>query len=148
MAKLFSRRKRGVADEPGDNKVQGVTNQQQNPDDVEDQFPERSRFVRVAPSRIVKTHIGWFALTREQDDLGPFPSEELAEDALHEYLKRVEPNRSRAYSPFSSCGVLIHDSETCSKRHCAFCIEARVLAEDNWNELIDDIDFTGGDSEW
>lgn len=148
MAKFFSRRQRSFANESDRIRAQGQTSQQQNLDDVEDQFSERSRFVRVAPSRIVKTHIGWFALTREQDDLGPFSSEELAEDALYEYLKRVEPNRSRAYSPFSSCGVLIHDSEACSKRHCAFCIEARVLAEDNWSELIDDIDFTGGNSEW
>ena len=147
MARFFSRRQRVVTSESDGVKAQSQTNQQHNLDDVEDQFSERSRFVRVATSRIVQTHIGWFALTREQDDLGPFPSEGLAEDALHEYLKRVEPNRSRAYSPFSSCGVLIHDSETCSKQHCAFCIEARFLAEDNWSELIDDIDFTGGDSE-
>lgn len=147
MARFFSRRQRVVTSESDGVKAQSQTNQQHNLDDVEDQFSERSRFVRVATSRIVQTHIGWFALTREQDDLGPFPSEGLAEDALHEYLKRVEPNRSRAYSPFFSCGVLIHDSETCSKQHCAFCIEARFLAEDNWSELIDDIDFTGGDSE-
>lgn len=147
MAKIFSRKKRKVAGEPDDTRGQDEASQQQSLDDVEDQFPVRSRFVRVAPSRIIKTQIGWFALTREQDDLGPFPSEQVAEDALSEYLKHVEPNYSREYSPFSSCGVLIHDSNICKKRHCAFCIEASVLAEDNWNELIDDIDFSGGGSE-
>ncbi|KPQ29079.1 MAG: hypothetical protein HLUCCX14_07335 [Marinobacter excellens HL-55] len=143
MAKLFSRRSKDTSKDP-------IAPPAHTRGDVSStaevaEFPERSKFVRSHSSRLVSTSVGWFALTRDEGDLGPFATEILAETALHEYLQSVPPRDIREFAPKLDNGVLIHDTETCKKRHCAFCIEAGVLAEDNWSELIDQIDFVLGD---
>ncbi|BEH15181.1 hypothetical protein [Marinobacter shengliensis] len=145
MAKLFSVRNKGSAQEPGKPSDRAQGSPENDGGDAD--FPERSRFVRANESRLVNTSVGWFALTRDEDDLGPFATELQAEAALRDYLQTVQPRESREFSPVLSSGVLLHDTETCKKRHCAFCIEAGVLAEDNWSELISQIDFVTGDIE-
>ncbi|MGP9833495.1 DUF6316 family protein [Marinobacter sp. NSM] len=144
MAKLFSRRSKDSSKDqapPPERSGRDVNSSAAETSE----FPERSRFVRSHSSRLVSTSVGWFALTREEEDLGPFATELLAETALNEYLQSVPQRDTREFSPRLESGVLIHDTETCRKRHCAFCIEAGVLAEDNWSELLDQIDFVLGD---
>ncbi|MEQ9547047.1 MAG: DUF6316 family protein [Marinobacter sp.] len=93
---------------------------------------------RPASSRLVETPIGWFARTREKDDLGPYPTEQDAQDALSAYLNFTKPNNKREYSPQVVYGMVIHDPETCPKDLCAFCIEAEASQEDTWKDLIED----------
>lgn len=87
-------------------------------------------------SRMVETSIGWFARTREKDDLGPYPSEQDAQDALAAYLNFTHPNEDRLYSPHVVHGMVIHDPETCPKDFCAFCIEAESSHQDTWKDLV------------
>lgn len=88
-------------------------------------------------SRLVETPIGWFARTREKDDLGPYPSDQDAIDALSAYLNFTQPNDVRQYSPEIIHGMVIHDPETCPKDLCAFCIEAEASQRDAWDDLIE-----------
>ncbi|WP_138435087.1 hypothetical protein [Marinobacter shengliensis] len=138
MAKLFSKRSK-------DSESRAARESVEEREVAE--FPERSKFVRTHESRLVSTSVGWFALTRDEDDLGPFATELLAEEALQDYLQTVAPREAREFSPVLDNGVLLHDTESCKKRHCAFCIEAGVLADDNWSELIGQIDFLAGELE-
>lgn len=86
----------------------------------------------VASSRFTKISTGWFVRTREKEDLGPFPTEQEAFDALFDYLNLTTPNDKREYSPQIVYGMLIHDPETCLKDLCALCIEAEASQEEAW----------------
>lgn len=74
------------------------------------------------PRRFVKTPAGWYALTREPYDLGPFPTKPQAHAALEAHIKLhagLNPrDPGHRYSGFS-----VHDSETCVKNNCGRCAE-------------------------
>lgn len=127
---FFSKDSQGSVD-------QDVTEEQ----DVDTQNEADADHSESAPqgssSRLVETPIGWFARTREKDDLGPYPTEQDAQDALSAYLTFTKPNHVRPYSPQVNHGMVIHDPETCPKDLCAFCIEAEASQQDTWNDLIE-----------
>lgn len=79
-------------------------------------------------SRFVKTAIGWYALTREQSDLGPFPSKEEAIRALSRHLQIYKGIHNRA-ADHQYTGFTLHDPETCAKTNCGLCAEASILRQ-------------------
>ncbi len=76
--------------------------------------------------RFIETAAGWYALVRENSDLGPFVSRFEAEQALDRHLRLYQGINDRpgdeAYH-----GIGIHDSANCRKTNCGRCIEARTL---------------------
>lgn len=76
--------------------------------------------------RLIETPDGWYVLTREQSDLGPFRTPEDADTALKGHLRayRGISNRTpdETYTGFS-----LHDSEGCSKTNCGRCAEALAI---------------------
>ncbi len=74
--------------------------------------------------RLLHTVYGWYALTREKSDLGPFDSAEKASRALtrHIHIYRGLNNRN----PDDKARMHLHDSEHCSRTNCALCVEAKV----------------------
>ncbi|MGF2687028.1 DUF6316 family protein [Marinobacter sp. DUT-3] len=81
-------------------------------------------------NRLVRTAFGWYALTREQSDLGPFPSKQEASEALSRHIhvyKGVNTRNDRDGKPHS--GISLHDSANCQKSNCALCAEAYILRQ-------------------
>lgn len=122
-------------------KTQNKTRHEQKPavadDSVSAEEPDDGH-ARDDRSRLVKTSVGWFARTREKDDLGPYSTEVDAQDALFAYLSLTKSNQERPYSPQVTHGMFIHDPETCTKDLCAFCIEAEAPHENIWSNLQED----------
>jgi len=85
-----------------------------------EQLPRTDRFVR--------TWSGWYAKTREPEDLGPFGSLEEAQAAMAEHLKLMAGLPRSQESPEFKLGIFVHDSGTCPKTKCALCIEAEESA--------------------
>ena len=80
--------------------------------------------------RLIHTAFGWYALTREQSDLGPFPSKYEASKALTRHIqmyKGVNTRDNRDGKPHS--GISLHDSAHCDKTNCALCAEAYILRQ-------------------
>jgi hypothetical protein len=78
--------------------------------------------------RLIHTAFGWYALTREQSDLGPFHSIKEASEALTRHIrayKGVNTRNDRHGKPHS--GISLHDSAHCDKTNCALCAEAYIL---------------------
>ncbi len=75
--------------------------------------------------RFLKTHSGWYAKTREPEDLGPYNSLEQAQRAMEQHLKLMAGIPRCNESPEFKLGIFVHDSETCPKTKCALCIEAK-----------------------
>lgn len=82
------------------------------------------------PARFIETDIGWYVLTREETDLGPYPSLSEAKRALSHHLEQYLNSPSRpAYDSFN--GFHIHDPQTCRKTNCGLCAEAQSV-EQKW----------------
>lgn len=80
--------------------------------------------VRPRTSRFVSTQKGWFVKTRENEDLGPFPSRSAAQEALSHFIRHRGRTTSRQESEDYKLGYSVHDVETCRRDVCAVCIEA------------------------
>lgn len=72
-------------------------------------------------TRLIETPIGWFALTREASDLGPFPNPALASEALTCHIKAYKGVNRRSDQPLRQ--IHIHDSSNCLKDNCGLCAE-------------------------
>ncbi|MDX1457250.1 MAG: hypothetical protein R3276_06650 [Marinobacter sp.] len=80
------------------------------------------------PKRFVDTSVGWYVLTRERADLGPYVSLSEAKRALSRHLKQHQSIANRSpYASFS--GFHVHDPQTCHKVNCGLCAEAALLEE-------------------
>ena len=77
-------------------------------------------------TRFLHTPIGWYALTRESYDLGPFPTREQAVTALAGHIRAHRGVNDR---PSESAGDLphVHDSSSCGKHNCGRCAELSGL---------------------
>lgn len=81
-------------------------------------------------NRLVHTAFGWYALTREQSDLGPFPSKQEASQALSRHIRVYKGVNTRSESDNKAhSGISLHDSAHCPKSNCALCAEAYVLRQ-------------------
>ncbi|MEQ9544590.1 MAG: DUF6316 family protein [Marinobacter sp.] len=81
-------------------------------------------------NRLIHTAFGWYALTREQSDLGPFSSKQEASEALSRHIhiyKGVNTRTDSADKPHS--GISLHDSAHCHKTNCALCAEAYIIRQ-------------------
>ncbi|MGM0766847.1 MAG: DUF6316 family protein [Pseudomonadota bacterium] len=79
-------------------------------------------------NRLIHTAFGWYALTREQSDLGPFLSQQEASSALSRHIRIYRGINVRGDSAPHS-GLSLHDSANCQKSNCALCAEAYVLRQ-------------------
>ncbi|MBD3641298.1 MAG: hypothetical protein HUJ18_09930 [Marinobacter sp.] len=75
------------------------------------------------PRRFVKTPVGWYALTREPYDLGPFPTKPEAFTALNAHI-RLHAGLNRRNPDDRFTGFSVHDAGTCAKNNCGRCAEA------------------------
>ena len=134
MAKFFS-----FFSKDGQGLSDKKVSEEQKPEPIADAVSGKEEPVthHGASSRMVETSIGWFARTREKDDLGPYPTEQDAMDALAAYLNFTRPSEGRPYYPHVVHGMVIHDPDTCPKDLCAFCIEAESSQQDTWNDLVE-----------
>ncbi|MBW7470645.1 DUF6316 family protein [Marinobacter sp. M216] len=80
-------------------------------------------------NRLMHTLYGWYALTREQADLGPFATSKEASDALSCHIKAYKGLNKR--TPGALKAVHLHDADQCSKTNCGLCVEARIF----WHSL-------------
>lgn len=78
--------------------------------------------------RFLRTHSGWYAKTREPEDLGPFDSLEQAREAMAHHLKIMAGLPRNHESTEFKLGIFVHDSGNCPKTKCALCIEADETA--------------------
>ena len=78
-------------------------------------------------SRFIKTPFGWYALTREPSDLGPFPTESQALRALTDHI-RIHKGLNPRDPDNRYSGFTIHDTETCAKNNCGRCAEALAFS--------------------
>ncbi|MBS8240566.1 hypothetical protein DYI22_08605 [Marinobacter lipolyticus] len=78
--------------------------------------------------RLVHTAFGWYAMTREQSDLGPFASQQEASNALSRHIRVYRGVNIRGDGAAHS-GLSLHDSASCRKSNCALCAEAHVLRQ-------------------
>ena len=79
-------------------------------------------------SRFVSTQQGWFVKTRENQDLGPFESRSMAQEALSQFIKHRARASSREQSDDYKLGYSVHDVQACTREVCAVCIEAAEKA--------------------
>ncbi|MBW4933961.1 DUF6316 family protein [Marinobacter sp. F4206] len=79
--------------------------------------------------RLMHTLYGWYALTREQADLGPFATPKEASHALSRHIRAYRGLNNR--TPGTMKGVHLHDADQCSKTNCGLCVEARIF----WHSL-------------
>lgn len=79
------------------------------------------------PSRFVETPFGWYALTREPSDLGPFPTKSQASNALVDHIRLHTGLNPRNPEDHYS-GFTVHDPENCAKNNCGRCAEALAFA--------------------
>ena len=88
--------------------------------------PESNELPRT--DRFVRTRSGWYAKTREPEDLGPYRSLDEARLAMARHLELMAGlPRCRESTEFK-LGIFVHDSGNCPKRKCALCIEAEESA--------------------
>lgn len=83
--------------------------------------------VEFDPRRFVHTPFGWYALTREPSDLGPFPTKPQASSALADHIKLHMGLNSRNPEDRYS-GFTVHDPDTCPKNNCGRCAEALAFS--------------------
>ena len=76
-------------------------------------------------NRLVMTLYGWYALTREPSDLGPFPTAKEASDALTSHIRTFRGLNSGRRKGRNS--VHIHAADECRKTNCGLCLEARIV---------------------
>ncbi|MDC0664145.1 DUF6316 family protein [Marinobacter sp. SS21] len=76
--------------------------------------------------RFIETAAGWYALVRENSDLGPFISRFEAEQALERHLRLYRGVNHRPRGE-AFHGIGVHDTASCRKANCGRCIEARAL---------------------
>lgn len=74
-------------------------------------------------SRLLQTPIGWYALTRENYDLGPFPTRQAAATALERHILVYRGINERPTEPWAP-QLHVHDSTSCGKQNCGRCVEA------------------------
>lgn len=75
------------------------------------------------PARFIDTNVGWYVLTRETADLGPYISLSEAKRALSRHIRQHQYTSNRpAYHSFD--GFHIHDPQACRKVNCGRCAEA------------------------
>lgn len=77
--------------------------------------------------RLLHTIYGWYALTREQSDLGPFETAGEASRALTRHLHIYKGLNQRDSN--SGARMHLHDTEHCERSNCALCVEARVAQQ-------------------
>ncbi|MEX2473615.1 hypothetical protein [Marinobacter sp.] len=77
--------------------------------------------------RLLHTAFGWYALTREPSDLGPFPSSEEATVALERHIRAFRGVTRQRQN--SVQGMSLHDSASCSRNNCGLCAEAHIARE-------------------
>lgn len=77
--------------------------------------------------RLIHTLYGWYALTREQSDLGPFDTPEKASRALSGHIKVFKGLNSRI--PGQPGRMHLHDAAQCSRTNCGLCVEARIVEQ-------------------
>jgi len=105
--------------------VTGLTMQQNSQLIAERQHSSK---VAALPNRFVETSVGWYVLTRERADLGPYTSLSEAKRALSRHLKQHERVANRSpYASFS--GFYLHDPQMCHKINCGRCAEADAMAQ-------------------
>lgn len=75
--------------------------------------------------RLIHTLYGWYALTREQSDLGPFDTAERASRALSRHIKVYRGINPR--TPETPKRMHLHDADQCTRTNCGLCVEARIL---------------------
>lgn len=81
-------------------------------------------------NRLLHTAFGWYAITREQSDLGPFISKKEASRALTRHIHVYRGvNTRRASDGTAHSGISLHDSTHCPKSNCALCAEAYILRQ-------------------
>ncbi len=78
--------------------------------------------------RFVRTRSGWYAKTREPEDLGPYGSLDEARLAMARHLELMAGLPRCRESEEFKLGIFVHDSGNCPKRKCALCIEAEESA--------------------
>ncbi len=78
-------------------------------------------------NRLVHTAFGWYAMTREQSDLGPFASQQEASLALSRHIRVYKGVNTRSEGDVRHAGMSLHDTAHCSKSNCALCAEAYIL---------------------
>ncbi|SDW30653.1 DUF6316 family protein [Marinobacter mobilis] len=78
--------------------------------------------------RFLETHLGWFAMTREKNDLGPFATRGEAEEALRAHIRVFAGLNDRELNPVYH-GIGVHDSSHCTKTHCARCIDEKAFMQ-------------------
>lgn len=78
-------------------------------------------------SRLIHTLYGWYALTREQSDLGPFDTAGKASLALSRHIRVFKGLNSRV--PGSPKQMYLHDPDQCTRTNCGLCVEAGILRE-------------------
>jgi len=78
-------------------------------------------------SRFIQTPFGWYALTREPSDLGPFPTQSQASIALADHV-RLHRGLNPRNPEDGYCGFSLHDPENCVKNNCGRCAEALAFA--------------------
>lgn len=94
-------------------------------------MPEKLETSENLPARFVETDVGWYVLTREDSDLGPYPSLSEAKRALSHHLDQHQHTPGRpAYDSFS--GFHMHDPQSCKKTNCGLCAEAQAI-EQKWS---------------
>lgn len=76
-------------------------------------------------NRLIHTVYGWYALTREQTDLGPFDSPNEASYALSRHIRMHKGLNQRPLGRPQQ--MHLHDPDQCTKNNCALCVEARVF---------------------
>ncbi|SDW37414.1 DUF6316 family protein [Marinobacter mobilis] len=89
---------------------------------------KKNEIKKDLPARFVETDVGWYVLTREETDLGPYPSLSEAKRALSLHLEQYldKPGRP-AYDSFN--GFHMHDPQICKKTNCGLCAEAQSIVQ-------------------
>lgn len=77
--------------------------------------------------RLIHTVYGWYALTREQSDLGPFETPDKASRALSQHIRVFRGLNLRPQG--NPKEMHLHDADQCMKTNCGLCVEARVLSQ-------------------
>lgn len=83
--------------------------------------------IKLDPRRFLHTPFGWYALTREPSDLGPFRTKPEASKALADHIKLHKGLNARNPEDCYS-GFTVHDPESCGKNNCGRCAEALAFS--------------------
>lgn len=77
--------------------------------------------------RLIHTLYGWYALTREPSDLGPFDTADSASRALSGHIKVFKGLNTRPTG--NPKRIHLHDADQCTRTNCGLCVEARIVQE-------------------